>query len=122
MNHVAILEKLGLMYEGDLQTLFKAILNSQLPSEYILGEAKALNEFKLTIIKNSFEVRTLKEYAQLVGCEGEFKTLQEIQDHAENELDLCLWDYPLEEYDHAKSACNKLVLVNTDFGLRLCEL
>ena len=33
-----------------------------------------------------------------------------------------LWDYPLEEADYCKEEDRKVVLVNTDFGLRLCEI
>jgi len=51
-----IVEKLSLMYESDLETLFKAILKAELPSSgYTLGEAKALNNFKESIKRNSVE-------------------------------------------------------------------
>jgi len=52
MNTQAILEKLSVMYNSDLETLFKAISKANLPSEYNLGEAKALKDFKSTINKN----------------------------------------------------------------------
>lgn len=56
MDVRAILEKMGWMHDSDLEMLFNAILNSNLPSmDYKLGEAKALKEFKEIIIKKSSE-------------------------------------------------------------------
>lgn len=63
---------------------------------------------------------TLKQYAKLIGCD--FNTLEEIQEFAENELDITLWDYPLDELEHAKEMCdNNIAIVQTDFGIRICE-
>lgn len=56
MDVRAILEKMGWLHDSDLELLFNAILNSKLPSsDYKLGEAKALKEFKETIIKNNLD-------------------------------------------------------------------
>lgn len=67
---------------------------------------------------NLQKILTLKEYSDLIGYDMEAKTLEEIQDFAEVQLDVTLWDYPLEEKEDINS---KVVLVQTDFGLRLCE-
>lgn len=67
---------------------------------------------------------SLKEYADLVGFDKEVepKTLQEIQDYVEEVHDVTLWDYPLEEENYCKEEDRNVVLVETDFGLRLCEI
>ena len=66
---------------------------------------------------------TLQDYAKIVGYKGSYPTtLEQIQDFAENELDCTLWDYPLEEEEYCKEEDRKVVLVETDFGLRLCEI
>ena len=66
---------------------------------------------------------SLQDYAKIVGYKGSYPTtLEQIQDFVENELDCTLWDYPLEEVDYCKEEDRKVVLVNTDFGLRLCEI
>ena len=70
----------------------------------------------------TMETISLKEYGRRVGCKENFKTLQEIQDYVEEYHDCTLWDYPLEEADYCKEEDRKVVLVNTDFGLRLCEI
>ena len=65
---------------------------------------------------------SLQDYAKIVGYKGSYPTtLEQIQDFVENELDCMLWDYPLEEADYCKEEDRKVVLVETDFGLRLCE-
>lgn len=74
------------------------------------------------------ETISLKEYGRRVGCNEDFKTLQEIQDYVEEHHDCTVWDYPLEEYDYVlkevKDNCaDELVLVDTEqFGIRVCEL
>jgi hypothetical protein len=65
---------------------------------------------------------SLKQYGELIGCTFEPNTLEQIQEFAQDELDITLWDYPLAEIDHAKDVCGNVVLVDTDFGLRVCEL
>lgn len=53
MNTEKIIEHLDYMYPSDLEVLFEAILNANLPSsDYVLGQAKMLNEFKQVIEKN----------------------------------------------------------------------
>ena len=67
---------------------------------------------------------TLKEYADLVGVDKniEPKTLQEIQDYVEEHHEVTLWDYPLDELDYCKEEDMNVILVETDFGLRFCEI
>jgi len=65
---------------------------------------------------------TLKQYSKRVGCKKDFKTLQEIQEYVEEYHDCTLWDYPIEEADYCKEEDRNVVLVETDFGLRLCEI
>lgn len=70
---------------------------------------------------------TLKQYSRKVGCVGttskeDFKTLQQIQDNVQEHHDCTLWDYPLEEADYCREENRNVVLVETDFGLRLCEV
>ena len=64
----------------------------------------------------------IQDYANLIGYKGQNLTLEKIQEFAEDELDWTIWDYPLEEADYCKEEDRKVVLVNTDFGLRLCEI
>lgn len=69
------------------------------------------------------EAISLKEYARVVGYQGETPTtLEQIQDYAEEYLDCTLWDYPLEELQYCQEEDREVVLVETDFGLRLCEI
>ena len=65
---------------------------------------------------------TLQQYAQRVGAKGEFKTLQEIQDYVEENHDCTLWDYPLEEAEYCAENCEATILVETEFGIRICEV
>ena len=65
---------------------------------------------------------SIQDYANLIGYKGQNLTLEKIQEFAEDELDWTIWDYPLEEADYCKEEDIKVVLVNTDFGLRLCEI
>lgn len=66
---------------------------------------------------------TLQEYAKIVGYKGETPTtLEQVQDYLEEHHDCTLWDYPLEEADYCKEEDKNVVLVETDFGLRLCEI
>ena len=66
---------------------------------------------------------SLQDYAKIVGYKGSYPTtLEQIQDYVEEHHDCTLWDYPLEEADYCKEEDRKVVLVNTDFGLRLCEI
>ena len=65
---------------------------------------------------------SIQDYANLIGYKGQNPTLEKIQEFAEDDLDWTIWDYPLEEADYCKEEDRKVVLVNTDFGLRLCEI
>ena len=65
---------------------------------------------------------SIQDYANLIGYKGQNPTLEKIQEFAEDDLDWTIWDYPLEEADYCKEEDIKVVLVNTDFGLRLCEV
>ena len=75
------------------------------------------------------ETISLKEYAKRVGFEGFNKetTLEDIQEFAEEILEVTLWDYPTEELDYVINdvkggSIEELVYVETKFGLRICEL
>jgi len=53
MDVEQIVKTLNHWYNTDLEILFKAILNSNLPpTDYIMGEADRLNKFKDLIKKN----------------------------------------------------------------------
>ena len=73
------------------------------------------------------KIISIQQYANLVGYKKDNPTLKNIQDFAENELDRTLWDYPIEEYDYALNEVHdgekdELVLVSTEFGVRVCEI
>lgn len=73
------------------------------------------------------EAISLSDYAKKVGYDKEPKTLLEIQEFAQNELDWTIWDYPIEEYHYALNEVHggngdELVLVQTENGLRYCEI
>jgi hypothetical protein len=72
---------------------------------------------------HQINVITLEEYANIVGYKGDIpKTLEKIQEYAEDALDLTIWDYPLDELEYCIEEERSVVLVKTDFGLRLCEI
>lgn len=69
---------------------------------------------------------SIQEYANLIGYKGFNPTLILIQEYAENNLDWAIWDYPIEEYDYVlnevhNGCADELVLVETEFGVRICE-
>ena len=75
------------------------------------------------------ETISLEEYAKRVGFEdfNEETTLEDIQEFAEEILEVTLWDYPTEELDYVINdvkggSIEELVYVETKFGLRICEL
>ena len=75
------------------------------------------------------ETISLEEYAKRVGFEdfNEETTLEDIQEFAEEELDWSIWDYPIDELEHVlnevhEGSIEELVYVETEFGLRICEL
>ena len=70
---------------------------------------------------------SLQEYAKRIGYNTENITLKNIQEFAQEDLDWTIWDYPIEELDYVINEVhdgntNELVYVETDFGLRICEL
>ena len=71
---------------------------------------------------------SLQDYAKIVGYKGSYPTtLEQIQEFAEDELDWTIWDYPLEEYKYVlnevhEGKAEELVIVETDFGIRVCEI
>ena len=67
---------------------------------------------------------SLKEYADLVGFDKDIEptTLEQIQEYVEEVHDVSLWDYPLDELEYCQEEERNVVLVETDFGLRLCEI
>ena len=73
------------------------------------------------------ETISLQEYAKRIGYNTENITLKNIQEFAQEDLDWTIWDYPIEELDYVinevhEGNTNELVYVETDFGLRICEL
>ena len=66
---------------------------------------------------------SLKEYADLVGFDKDIEptTLEQIQEYVEEVHEVSLWDYPLDELEYCQEEDINVVLVETDFGLRLCE-
>ena len=75
------------------------------------------------------ETISLEEYAKRIGFEdfNEETTLEDIQEFAEEILEVTLWDYPTEELDYVindvkEGSIEELVYVETEFGLRICEL
>jgi hypothetical protein len=72
---------------------------------------------------HKINVITLEEYANIVGYKGDIpKTLEQIQEYAEDNLYWTIWDYPLDELEYCIEEDRSVVLVKTDFGLRLCEI
>lgn len=70
---------------------------------------------------------TLNDYAKLIGYpnkvkESNFDALQDIQDFANDEFDVSLWDYPLSELDYVNE--NEIVFAYVLIGdeVRLCEI
>jgi hypothetical protein len=74
------------------------------------------------------ETISLQEYAKRIGYnETKNLTLEDIQEFSEEILDRSIWDYPIEELDHVlnevhEGCADNLVYVETDFGLRICEV
>jgi len=74
------------------------------------------------------ETISLQEYAKRIGyTETKNLTLEDIQEFSEEILDRSIWDYPIEELDHVlnevhEGCADNLVYVETDFGLRICEV
>lgn len=68
------------------------------------------------------EAISLKEYGRRVGCNEDFKTLQEIQDYVEERYNCTVWDYPLTELEYTQENCEATILVETEFGIRICEV
>lgn len=99
--------------------------NSNINALYF--EIDALKK-QIELLKYQQEVISLEEYAKRLGIEDNIPTtLQEIQEYMEEHLDWTIWDYPLEEYDYALNEVHngdkdELVLVQTDFGVRVCEI
>jgi hypothetical protein len=72
---------------------------------------------------HQINVITLEEYANIVGYKGDIpKTLEQIQEYAEDALDLTIWDYPLDELEYCIEEDRSVVIVKTDLGMRLCEI
>jgi hypothetical protein len=74
------------------------------------------------------ETISLQEYAKRIGYE-ETKNLklEDIQEFAEEILDVTLWDYPIDELDYVINevkggSIEELVYVETEFGIRICEI
>ena len=70
---------------------------------------------------------SIQDYANLIGYKGQNPTLEKIQEFAQEYLDFTIWDYPLEEYDYVLNEVHEgnkeeLVLVDTNFSIRVCEI
>lgn len=67
------------------------------------------------------EAISIQDYAKIVGYKGEYpNSLVQVQDYAEEFLDVTLWDYPLDEIEDTES---EYVIVTDEFGEdRVCEL
>lgn len=70
---------------------------------------------------------SIQDYANLIGYKGDDATLEEIQEFAENVLDITLWDYSLEKLqnilDEIEETRKKFVFVYTEqYGTRICEI
>lgn len=69
---------------------------------------------------------SIQQYAEMIGFKGENPTLECIQEFAEECLNETLWDYPIEELqdilDEIEETKKKFVFVNTEIGLRICEI
>ena len=81
----------------------------------------------LTFKNITMKTISIQDYANLIGYKGQNLTLEKIQEFAEDELDWTIWDYPLEEYEYAlnevhEGKAEELVIVETDFGIRVCEI
>lgn len=65
---------------------------------------------------------SIQDYANLIGYKEENPTLEKIQEHFEGDL----LDYPLEELDYLLNdrelTINDFVYVETEFGIRICEI
>jgi hypothetical protein len=69
------------------------------------------------------EIITLNEYASKVNCNLVDATLQDIQQYVEDNFDLTLWDYPIEELDYVINEVNESVcLVKVGDEVRVCEI
>lgn len=67
---------------------------------------------------------TLEQYANKVGYKGfsNDTTLFDIQEFCQEELDLTLWDYPIEELDYVLNEVkSEFVYVIVDGFIRICE-
>ena len=70
---------------------------------------------------------SLQEYAKRIGCDFEVETIAQVQQYAQDVLDWVIWDYPIDELGYVlmevhNGCANELVYVETEYGLRICEL
>ena len=68
------------------------------------------------------KVYTLQEYATIIGCPTA-TSLAEVQEYAQEELDMTLWDYPKSELEYVLTEVNEsILLVRDEYGeVRICE-
>lgn len=68
------------------------------------------------------KVYTLQEYATIIGCTMA-TSLAEIQEYAQEELDMTLWDYPQSELEYVLIEVNESILLVRDENgeVRVCE-
>jgi hypothetical protein len=66
---------------------------------------------------------TLNEYAEALNCNLKGATLSEIQEYVQDEFDLTVWDYPLQELEYVLTEVNESVcFVKVDNEIRICEI
>ena len=91
------------------------------------GAETKLKSYHTIVAVKQGKTIPIQDYANLIGYKGQNLTLEKIQEFAEDELDWTIWDYPLEEYEYAlnevhEGKAEELVIVETDFGIRVCEI
>jgi len=68
------------------------------------------------------EILSIEEYSTIVGA-PKMDTVVEVQNYASEHFDLTLFDYSIEELEYVITEVNEnLCLVQTEYGLRICEI
>jgi hypothetical protein len=69
------------------------------------------------------KILSINEYAKKVKCILSNPTLEEIQDFVEENYDISIWDYPIDELEYVLNEVNTNVcFVKVDDEIRICEL
>lgn len=68
------------------------------------------------------KILTVSEYANLMGYDGKNPSIMDVQEFCENEQDLSVWDYPLDELEYVLTEVNEnIVFVKEGNEVRICE-